>query len=192
MFTLYLADICLGLFIGTLAQSAIAPAPQARRVFTAAWYVGIVFIALAWLDSQSRPLVYKTQIENAVDHGALPSVETLVFIVIVGIIAGLILSKLWVNQAEPIKALAQENQSTKIKVISENQDSQDRQPQGIEASIELKKMPQAQANQSQKQAQANQSQKQAQANQSQKQAQANQNSKNQKQVQGKNQKQGKK
>lgn len=102
MITLYLADICLGLFIGTLAQSAIAPAPQARKVFTASWYVGGLFIALAWVDSQSRGLVNKYQINESVGNGSLPSVDTLVFLVIIGIIAGLILSKMWVNQILPL------------------------------------------------------------------------------------------
>jgi hypothetical protein len=84
MITLYLADFAIGLFVGTLAQSAIAPARQARQIFTGAWYMGGLFIILAFLDSKVR---------GAVPKADLPSVETLVTLVILGIIAGLLFAK---------------------------------------------------------------------------------------------------
>ncbi|MEE2643849.1 MAG: hypothetical protein VYD19_02840 [Myxococcota bacterium] len=52
--SLIIANFCLGLFVGALAYSPLAPAEKARAAFRNAWYIGVVFVGLAFFDQLIR------------------------------------------------------------------------------------------------------------------------------------------
>ena len=77
--SLIIANFCLGLFVGALAYSPLAPAEKARAAFRNAWYIGVVFVGLAFFDQLIRSASSRSE-------GQL----TFVF---VGIVLGLFLNR---------------------------------------------------------------------------------------------------
>lgn len=51
----YLASICLGLFVGIYALSAFAPVSVARDYYRRSWYLGVLFLAVAYLQKTNTP-----------------------------------------------------------------------------------------------------------------------------------------
>ncbi|MBM4290116.1 MAG: hypothetical protein FJ138_00615 [Deltaproteobacteria bacterium] len=51
----YLAASCLGLFIGVYALSAFAPTSVARDYYRRSWYLGVLFLAIAYAQKSATP-----------------------------------------------------------------------------------------------------------------------------------------
>jgi hypothetical protein len=51
----YLATLCLGAFIGIYALSAFAPVSVARDYYRRSWYLGGLFLAVAYLQKTNTP-----------------------------------------------------------------------------------------------------------------------------------------
>ena len=56
----YLSSVCLGIFVGVYALSAFAPVSVARDYYRRSWYLGGLFLAVAYLQkTTATPSIIK-------------------------------------------------------------------------------------------------------------------------------------
>lgn len=78
----YLATICLGTFVGVYALSAFAPVSVARDYYRRSWYLGVLFLAVAYLQ--------KTTVTPSIIKAAGPSTMNLILLLVASLITSFI------------------------------------------------------------------------------------------------------